>query len=460
MIHLLILSILLATASSHPVLAVTGENPHAIWNGYDLSTNYYEQVPDTGVVREYFFDIVNTTAAPDGRDRGVLLVNGEFPGPTIIADWGDTVKVTVRNSMQNNGSSIHWHGVRQFYTPQMDGTPSITQCPIAPGQNYTYTWRADQYGSSWYHSHFSLQAWDGIFGGITINGPASADYDEDLGSLFLSDWSVESVDALYPDQLQAAYNAQFTNGLLNGTNVFDFGNGTIVGERLKTTLTPGKRYRLRLISATMHTMYKFSVDNHNLTVIANDFVPVQPFSTNHVSINSGQRYDVILEANQPADNYWMRAFPLDQCSNNTSPDNIRGIIHYDTASNDDPTTTKNEYGSESLCFDMNMDGFDLTPVVALDANITGATTVTTPVSTYTEGAPTEYFWEIGQLPFSTRWDDPTLLEATTVANANYTEAQNVIRTDTPYEWTILVMQTTVKLSHPIHLHGRSSDLAR
>ena len=63
----------------------------ACWGDYDISTNYYDESPDTGVVREYWFDIVNTTAAPDGIERVVLSVNGTVPGPTIIADWGDTV---------------------------------------------------------------------------------------------------------------------------------------------------------------------------------------------------------------------------------------------------------------------------------------------------------------------------------------------------------------------------------
>lgn len=61
------------------------------WGDYDLSTNYYDESPDTGVIREYWFDITNTTAAPDGIERIVLAINGTVPGPTIIADWGDTV---------------------------------------------------------------------------------------------------------------------------------------------------------------------------------------------------------------------------------------------------------------------------------------------------------------------------------------------------------------------------------
>lgn len=80
------------------------------WCDYDLSTNYYEEVPDTGVTREYWFEVTNSTLAPDGISRIVLSINGSVPGPTIYADWGDTVTVHVTNSLTNNGTGIHWHG--------------------------------------------------------------------------------------------------------------------------------------------------------------------------------------------------------------------------------------------------------------------------------------------------------------------------------------------------------------
>lgn len=43
-----------------------------------------------------------------------------------------------------NGTSIHWHGIRQWNTMQMDGVNGVTQCPIAPGDSFNYTWRAMQ----------------------------------------------------------------------------------------------------------------------------------------------------------------------------------------------------------------------------------------------------------------------------------------------------------------------------
>lgn len=61
------------------------------WGDFSLSTNWYDEAPDTGVVREYWFELVNSTLAPDGVPRMSLTVNGSIPGPTIEADWGDTI---------------------------------------------------------------------------------------------------------------------------------------------------------------------------------------------------------------------------------------------------------------------------------------------------------------------------------------------------------------------------------
>ena len=75
-----------------------------------------------------------------------------------------TVHINVFNDLEFNGTSVHWHGIRQLNTTHMDGVPGVTQCPIAPQKNFTYTWKARQYGSSWYHSHYSVQYADGALG--------------------------------------------------------------------------------------------------------------------------------------------------------------------------------------------------------------------------------------------------------------------------------------------------------
>ncbi len=44
-----------------------------------------------------------------------------------------------------------------------------------------------QYGTGWYHSHVGAQAGDGIRGPMIIHGPATANYDIDMGPVMIDD---------------------------------------------------------------------------------------------------------------------------------------------------------------------------------------------------------------------------------------------------------------------------------
>ena len=70
----------------------------------------------------------------------------------------DLVVVHVTNSMQNNGTSIHWHGFRQMNSSEQDGVASITQCPVAPGDSMTYRFRATQVLAPRMRHHWCLLA--------------------------------------------------------------------------------------------------------------------------------------------------------------------------------------------------------------------------------------------------------------------------------------------------------------
>ena len=128
-------------------------------------------MPSTGVTRTYNWTIARGNYSPDGYVKSGLLINGQFPGPAIEADWGDQIEVTVYNGITGpeEGTGMHWHGILQTGTPFMDGVPSVSQCALAPGKSYTYTFTADSYGASFYHSHYSAQYTDGAFGPIVIN---------------------------------------------------------------------------------------------------------------------------------------------------------------------------------------------------------------------------------------------------------------------------------------------------
>ena len=47
------------------------------------------------------------------------------------------VQVTNAISDPKEGTALHWHGLLQTATPWYDGTPSVQQCPVAPGATFT-----------------------------------------------------------------------------------------------------------------------------------------------------------------------------------------------------------------------------------------------------------------------------------------------------------------------------------
>jgi FtsP/CotA-like multicopper oxidase with cupredoxin domain len=107
---------------------------------------------------------------------------------------------------------------------------------------------------------------------VIIHGPSNAQYDIDLGPVFLSDWYHEDYFSI----------VEKDNNLINGKMNFDCST-VAAGDTTKCTnnaglskfkFTTGKTHRLRLINGGAEAIQRFSIDGHNMTVIANDFVPV------------------------------------------------------------------------------------------------------------------------------------------------------------------------------------------
>jgi iron transport multicopper oxidase len=89
------------------------------------------------------WDIDWVSAAPDGIHRPVVGINGQWPCPQIDINIGDELWIDVHNKLQNETSSIHFHGIYQTGSNQMDGPAMVTQCPIPPGSSekflYSFT---------------------------------------------------------------------------------------------------------------------------------------------------------------------------------------------------------------------------------------------------------------------------------------------------------------------------------
>ncbi|KAE8452253.1 hypothetical protein EG329_000953 [Mollisiaceae sp. DMI_Dod_QoI] len=152
--------------------------------------------------------------APDGFEREMIFMNGQFPGPTLNIVEGDDVEFAVTNNLPF-GTTIHFHGIEQFGTPWSDGVPGLSQTHIEPGSTFTYKWTATQYGTYWYHGHTQGQLEDGLLGAINIKPLSNTPTPLNLISndttalrqmneaildpeiVILSDWSHFTSDALH-----------------------------------------------------------------------------------------------------------------------------------------------------------------------------------------------------------------------------------------------------------------------
>lgn len=107
----------------------------------------------------------------------------------------------------------------------MDGVPAVTSCPIAPGDTFTYSFKADLYGTGWYHSHYSGQATGGLMGPVVIHGPSALDYDIDLGPVMVSEWYHKDYLELIDDGKRSITRSK-SKGFFQVLTVCSRGNGS------------------------------------------------------------------------------------------------------------------------------------------------------------------------------------------------------------------------------------------
>ncbi|KAI5782051.1 multicopper oxidase-domain-containing protein [Peziza echinospora] len=347
-----------------------------------INTDYenVSLVPNTGKTNYYTLVVTSGNKfCGDGYCRETMLINEQYPGPLLRGSWGDWFEITVVNKLSNcNGTSFHWHGIRQWNTVWEDGVAGITECPIAPGTNQTYRWRATQYGTSWYHSHFSLQYADGIAGPLIIDGPSPLNYTIDKGPLILTDWYHQSAFGIYYQELMAAPPSTFApnsvliNGQGNFTKVTPDGQSVFFAcnttdpncspdsaSVFRTNINPstpesGTFYKYRIINTAVTTHLTFWIDGHEFWVVSTDFVPIKPLKRTFLHVAIGQRYDIIIEAKtaqtlrkkwKGSPNFWIKIRRCDEyCLGDVCNDPKgcsfvecrQGILSYDQNSNAPP----------------------------------------------------------------------------------------------------------------------------
>ncbi|KAK9280205.1 hypothetical protein L1049_013892 [Liquidambar formosana] len=264
--------------------------------------------------------------SPDCIEHVVMGINGQFPGPTIRATAGDTIVVELTNKLHTEGVVIHWHGIRQFGTPWADGTASISQCVINPGETFVYRFKVDKAGTYFYHGHYGMQRSAGLYGSLIVDlaeGEKEPFHYDGEFNLLLSDWwhqgAHEQEVALSSNPFRWIGEPQAL--LINGKGQYNcslaahFSNSSSILCKLRGNeqcapqimhVLPNKTYRLRVTSTTALASLNLAIGNHKMVVVEADGNYVQPFAVNDMDIYSGESYSVLITTDQdPSMNYWV-----------------------------------------------------------------------------------------------------------------------------------------------------------
>ena len=221
------------------------------------------------------------TAAPGKPATHMWTYNGQFPGPEIDAQVGDTVRVHFTNSLPE-ATTIHWHGIRVPAT--MDGSEMV-QAPVEPGASFTYEFVVPDAGTFWYHPHLrsSEQVERGLYGAVVVranNEPATT-----------SDRVVMLDDVLVGDDFQ------LSNFSVDQAMVGRQGNVILVNGHAHpiAPVEPGGLHRFRFVNASNARYFRLSLPGKTLTQIGTDGGLLEaPRDHESLLLVPGERADIVV----------------------------------------------------------------------------------------------------------------------------------------------------------------------
>ncbi|KAK8563742.1 hypothetical protein V6N12_035883 [Hibiscus sabdariffa] len=285
------------------------------------------------ITRHYKFDIKMKNVTRLCQSKSIVTVNGQFPGPRIIAREGDHLVIKVVNHVQYN-VTLHWHGIRQLRSGWADGPAYITQCPIQTGQSYVYNFTVTgQRGTLFWHAHISWLRVT-LYGPIVILPKRHVSYPflqpfKEVPIIF-GEWWKADTETLISQALQTGAAPNISDAYtINGLPGPSY--NCSAKDTFKLNVKPGKTYLLQLINAALNDELFFSVANHTLTVVEADAVYVKPFKTQIVLISPGQTTNVLLRAKfkAPSTTFAMSARPYSSGPAAFDNTTTTGILEYE-----------------------------------------------------------------------------------------------------------------------------------
>ncbi|WP_406512002.1 multicopper oxidase family protein [Streptomyces sp. NBC_00161] len=275
---------------------------------------------------------LTATATPLDLGGGLTVRSWAYgdrlPGQEVRVTAGGTLALTLANNLPQ-ATSLHWHGLA--LRNDMDGVPGLTQRDIAPGGSFTYGFAVPNPGTYWFHPHSGVQQDRGLYAPLIVEDPREPlSYDKEW-VVVLDDW-VDGVDGSTPDavlaELRKGMDMRSGGGhaghggaasqtpagggpsrLLMGGESDVLGkdpgdvayphylvNGRTAQDPSVFTAKPGDRIRLRIVNAGGDTAFRIALGGHELTVTHTDGYPVEHAKTGSLLLGMGERYDVLVTA--------------------------------------------------------------------------------------------------------------------------------------------------------------------
>lgn len=451
-------------------------------NNYTSDLDYWRSDYNVTKDRHYYFNItVLEKINANGATRNLTVINDQFPGPLIEANSGDTIYLHVSNQMEVEPISFHLHGL--FYTNNTfdDGAASINVCPIPPGGNYTYKIpTGDQFGTYWYHSHWSTQYADGVYGPVVIHSSAEdsnlTSYDADRVYV-VNDYYYENADTILGDYLtpdnensEPTPDAGLVSGTYSQASSYLTLHGNDSAYRTAIYFDPNLTYRVRVVNVGFFLPFEFSIDQHKLTLVEIEGTLIEPYETDYVDISVGERYSFFLNrTSNDTDSYWVHARFNQFCLATDNPDfstDVMAIVTYAKEYEVPNTSQTWEYsGGTPKCLDFTQSDLrTLNQQVPMNKNGSNRPDLYVELDiTFFNGAYqmtyayfNEYTWvglsnssTMHELLFNQEFNETSHVKNQETFNDN----QYIMNFDTRGMIVDLLINNFDDGSHPLHLHG-------
>ncbi|KAJ1663747.1 ferroxidase fet3 [Coemansia sp. RSA 1646] len=294
--------------------------------------------------------------------RKAIGINGQWPIPAVVGDFGDTLVVHVTNKLEE-ATSLHFHGLFQNGTNYYDGAVMVTECGVPPGGSFTYRVELKQAGTYWIHSHSKSQTADGMRMPLVIRDPHEHyQYDDEI-IMPLQDWFQEPAPVLMKQFNDPDPHIRFRPIIPYAV----IGGSCANSKRLN--FVAGKTYRIRLANIGSSFDFHFSIDAHPLRVIEVDGVMVREHLTHGVTVSPGQRVSVLVTALDSSESNYL--FHSDMYTDllempKYNPLNFTGTIEYSSVAK-----TRHVRGSTWTCvLDLDLEPLDREPIMEPDTRVT------------------------------------------------------------------------------------------